>query len=747
MYFFADLADHPDAGYGASLWAQGGALGKVQAAVGVSSNWVEVGLNPATAGHTVMEDTGPWEGTLVARAVPLSPSYFRDLTGRVIYAGYGPERKTNAEWDAYRPRDAQGKFIDDDNPFVPLVTCPRYCEEVGDTTLRQLERVLLCHWRPLEVSLGFHTLLSGDGRDEEAELLATMYATPNLYPYKLRLDTFYQDGYKLPQTTYVFARGFAQGIDPARALKLGESDVLQAWQARAPGQSYEDWLEAQGGDKWRARLFQQGVTLVPTFEACNGFHVVGRQFELQDYWPGRAVEGVHEVVQSRSDEAPAGTILQVLQPGFVTGSKVVRAQVVVSDGSGYVSPNAQDVVPFVPNLFLPHQRTMADWTGCWLPTHPAHFEAPALWGWEPETGRFLQITGPIWDPLHYYYGCYEPILQAHDEATPRTVEGLVPVPPVLTGRFWPIVPLQGFDTFDEPTLERRLAQGGQLRSLLKRVPTPDVMAGIGYHPLPMEFEFELEPFWFQELHPVNRAHGAMPEAMEPFVAPLIRPRVGVEAFVASVDVRLQAEWCYDPARCTSPVDDPLVNYPTLTRYLLDDLTLEEVMQLCPMPFVGDLSEVLPLPVEQWWLDDEGQPLDTLAAWQGVLGGKGSVVFDALWDGRQKQAEIVRFRHLLWQTNLPLYTLGWWFGANVAMLQEMLVDWVYNTNPVEEGDEPAQGAANVGASASNDEGLSPEEQQQLLAMQRMRGAATTSRPTATQGVQAVEELAPPSARRR
>jgi hypothetical protein len=32
MYFFADLADHPDAGYGASLWAQGGALGKVQAA-------------------------------------------------------------------------------------------------------------------------------------------------------------------------------------------------------------------------------------------------------------------------------------------------------------------------------------------------------------------------------------------------------------------------------------------------------------------------------------------------------------------------------------------------------------------------------------------------------------------------------------------------------------------------------------------------------------------------------------------
>jgi hypothetical protein len=102
---------------------------------------------------------------------------------------------------------------------------------------------------------------------------------------------------------------------------------------------------------------------------------------------------------------------------------------------------------------------------------------------------------------------------------------------------------------------------------------------------------------------------------------------------------------------------------------------------------------------------------------------------------------------LWQTNLPLYTLGWWFGANVAMLQEMLVDWVYNTNPVEEGDAPAQGAANVGASASNDEVLSPEEQQQLLAMQRMRGAATTSRPTATQGVQAVEELAPPPARRR
>ena len=207
------------------------------------------------------------------------------------------------------------------------------------------------------MSMGFNGQLSG--ADEDDPLISVSYLGANLYPYKLRLDTFYIDGYKLPQTQMLYARGMADGVSPAHGRKLG-TKFLQEWQQRPPEMDYEAWMESLGDTRLN-ELFEAGCTVIPTFEACSGYHVVSPEFEQEDFWPGRAVPGLHEVMEIRADSSPFGTILEVLEPGFVTADIVHKAKVIISDGSGYVSPNASDPNPLVPNHNLPHTRTVAEW--------------------------------------------------------------------------------------------------------------------------------------------------------------------------------------------------------------------------------------------------------------------------------------------------------------------------------------------------------------------------------------------------
>lgn len=652
---------------------------------GVSPNLV---MDPrgTVDGHNLAYDSGMMDAMRLDGGVPLSPLFVRDLAGRAVYTGYGPERKTNLEWAQYPVLTQEdGSVAENDiNIFIPLCVFPLNCRDVaqmpGETLL---EQVFLTKFRCVEMSMGFYGFPSG--ADEDDGLAGVTYAGANLYPYKLRPDTFYIDGWKLPQTQMLFARGEGQGVDAAHAIRLGDK-FLQDWQGREAGVPYEDWMEQNYGKHEMERLFEQGCTIIPTFEACNGYNVVGRAFELEDYWPGRAVLGLHDIVESRADKAPEGTILQVLTPGYVTAHVVVPAQVVVSDGSGYVSPNATDNVPFLPNLALPHQRVIASWQATWIPTHPAHFEAPALWGWDPTTGRFLQLNGPLWDPLHYYYASVDEILLAYEQPLGQDKNRwLVPVPEHMHNRFYPVVPMQGFDTMSAKEMQRRIESKILPRSCLKRVARDTVTAGIVYHPLPAEFEFELDPFWFPDLHPRNREQGACPEDMLEQLVPVLVPAIDVKTYVASVEAPANAPWMASESLMAEPGEDIVENYPQLTRYVAEEMGLAAVVNVAPVPYLGDIRDLLEQPLEAWWLDGDDKPLDSVAA----LGRMATGVHEALWEMRRQGTEWVRLRHLLYQLNLPVYTLGWWYCSDLAGLQEMFQALMVDEVPQDDAAAQAQ----------------------------------------------------------
>lgn len=620
-----------------------------------------------TDGHNLVYDGGFSDGLRIDGGVPISPLFVKDLVGRTIYTGYGPERKTNLEWANYPTpvQDDDTVIADDLNVFVPLCVFPLHCRDVAQMVGENLlEQVFLTKFRCLEMSLGYYGLPSST--EEENPLVGMTYAGANLYPYKLRPDTFYIDGWKLPQTQMVYARGEVYGVDAERAVELGET-FLESWKSREAGTVYETWLEAQYGKHELERLFENGCTIIPTFEACNGYNVVNRDFELTDYWPGRAVLGLHDVMERRADKAPEGTILQVLTPGYVTAHVVVPAQVVVSDGSGYVSPNARDNVPFLPNLALPHQRVVASWQATWLPTHPAHFEAPALWGWEPNTGRLLQLSGPLWDPLHYYYGSVDEILAAYEEPLSADKNRwLVPVPEHMHNRFYPIVPMQGFDVISANEMQRRRKAQLLPRSSLKRVDREMITAGIVYHPLPAEFEFELDPFWFPELHPKNREQGPCPQDFLEQLVPVLMPKIAIKTYLADVDAHEDAPWLGQEEMLAEPATEMIENYPQLTRYVADEMEISDVIRVAPVPYLSDMSDLLAEPLQKWWADDNGAPLDGTAA----VAQLASNVREQLWAVREQGADWVKFRHLLYQTNLPVYTLGWWYCTSLANLQDM-----------------------------------------------------------------------------
>ncbi|MBI1309624.1 MAG: hypothetical protein GC129_07275 [Proteobacteria bacterium] len=640
---------------------------------------LQIPLTGVVDGHNVMKDDTVTQALRVDPYVPISPLFARDLCGRFVYLGFGPERKVFADWERYVARKQDGS-VDEQvfNPFVTQVAFPRYCRDVAYMPGRELlEDVFFTKFRSVEMSSGFDMLTSGTG--EDGDPIAMTFEGANLYPYKLRLDTFYADGWRLPQTQMVFARGEAQGVDTSRAKEMG-GEILQKWLSRTPGQAYEEWLMEVGGQAQVEMWFERGVSLIPTFEACNGLQLVGEDFELKDYWPGRAVEGLHEVIEQRASSAPLGTILQVFKPGFVTDRHIEMAQVVVSDGSGYVTSHVNDPVAMIPNLDLPHPRMGDEWGAVWIPTHPEHFEAPALWGWDSASGKFLQMSGPLWDPLHYYYESVDEVLKAFETPMSKTENSwLVQVPEHMRQRFYPVVAMKGFDSYSLVEQSRRIETNILPLSMVKRVPIEKVTAGIGYHPLPVEFEFETDPFWFPELHPLNREHEECPEEIASLIMPVIIPQVNVEEFSKSVESNEDAPWLKSTETLYEAEDEVLDNYPFLSRYLLPDLPLPDVMRFCPVQLLAEREDMLELPPSQWWGDVDKET--DLRRWPGM--------FDTLWDARQKGSDLVKFRHMLYQSNISLYMTGCWYGAPVPLMEEMFTNWMATVQNGEGADIPAQ----------------------------------------------------------
>lgn len=644
------------------------------------SDTLQIPAAGTTDGHNLATDSNILDSLNVDPWVPLSPLFVRDLCGRTVYTGYGPELKPAAEWQDYLPVDMASGKLDGArlNPFVPQVVFPRFCRDVREMEGRNLlENVFLTKFRCLECGLSPNVVQSVADEEDEASV-ALAYSGANLYPYKLRLDTFYIDGWRLPQTQMVFVK--THNTNPRDATQAG-ADFLKAWQEREPGTGYEDWLHEMGGQDRLERLYQRGCTVIPTFDACNGFNVVDRDFGLDDYWPGRAVPGLHDTVEERADKSPAGTILQVVSPGYVTHDDIVMAQVIVSDGSGYVSSNAADPLPLLPNLNLPHSRTLADWEAVWVPTHPEHFERPALWGWDStDSGRFVQISGPLWDPLHYYYGSVDEVLRAYENPLPpEENRWLVEVPDHMRDRFYPVLPLPGFDTMSASVYRHRREANLLPRSCLHRVDTARLTAGSGYHPLPPEFEFELEPFWFPLTHPLNRDISPCPEELTERLVPIITPAVTIEEYRQSLqgqgldDI---AEWLGSEDRLFTPNADAFVNYPFLVRYLIADLPVADLLKIAPPVFLGGLRDLLKLPPQGWWLDAKDRPLDLETTLDFFPNG----YHEALWDARQDGVDLIKFRHMLYQVNPTLYLIGWWYGSSPFMLENMAAEWMVMDAP-------------------------------------------------------------------
>ncbi len=610
-------------------------------------------------GHNTLADSAFSDLIDVDINVPISPLFVKDLCGRIIYIGYGPEEKSFDQWASYGTDkiDAEGMPL---HPRIPSITFPRHCVQANGNMqgAEMLEEVLFCKFRTLDIAFDYTGVPSG----QKDLLAAGIYKNANLYPYKLRLDSFYIDGYKMPQTNMVYA--IREGIDRGKAKKLGE-ELLQKWKNKPADQNYMDFYEEGGADEWFDKLFEQGCTVIPTFESCNGFHVVGNEFQLEDYWPGRSVEGLHEVVEERADKAPVGTILDVLEPGYVTAEVVKPAKVIISDGSGYISPHYDNPLPMIPNLLLPHQRTVANWWATWLPTHPAHFEAPAIWGWDGATGRFLQLMGPLWDPLHYYYDCMDPIIFAMKK--PRQDNNwLVDVPLQMKNKFYPIVQMQGFDVPSLESKERRKKRNSLPRSYITRIRNGQVSADTAYHPLPTYFEYEMDPWWFPNLHPLHRNIGPCPEDFNGRIAPIIKSYVSPDLYVEHVNGPEEALWLKDKDMLAVSMGNPEEDYPQLLRYVNTEIPIEDVMSIGAGIFLQDIDDhiLYANPQELWGEVDHFSDLDELAPH----------FYDAVCDMRERSADHLRRRHAIYRRNPVIYTYGWWHCMTPDQMEELFREW-------------------------------------------------------------------------
>ncbi len=636
-------------------------------------------------GHHVATDDNFTTLLNIDPQVPVAPMFGRDLAGRVIYLSYGPLKKTLGEWSAYKAdvKAEQNGETTLPNLYLQNVTFPRGCRSVKGHMEGEelLENVLLTKLRMLDIADEPRARSSGSDFRQLG-----IYENANLYPYKYRLDTFYTDGWKLPLIAAVYAE--SDGILPAAARARGEA-LMAEWQAKPAKTDYETWVVKQGGEAWMDELFAAGCTLIPTFEACNGYNVVGKNFELEETWPGRVVAGLHEIAEMRGDAAPAGTILDVLSPGYVTQDTVVPARVIVSDGSGYVSPHEANPLPVIPNLNLPHPRTSAEWGACWLPTHPLHFEPPALWGWDLMSGFFMQQSGPLWDPIHYYYASTDVVMQAMKR--PLSFEEnrwLVPVPSAMHERFYPAIPMKGFDIPSPEARNRREQERRLPVGSITRYRNGEESANIGYHPLPLEFEYELDPFWSPELHPLNREHGVCPDELAIRICTVITPQVSVTAYIDAVgDAAATSPWLADERLLQTPSgSNVLENYPMLARYVVPDLPLDEVLAIMQPPFLADPgADLLTQSVAELW--DGMDSYDDIEALQPGL-------YDTLMDAREDGLKLMRARHAIYQSNIALYGLACWYGMDAGDMLDIYEDWRNGTATSRSGR-----AATVAAGAS------------------------------------------------
>ena len=457
---------------------------------------LELPVGLSAHGHHVVRDAGYIAAATPSGSLnetmdeyPLAPVFVRDLCGRTIHTGLLPLPAA---------------------PSIPIFPSGCHHLPASHAAARYVENALFLSYRRVECAA---PVINGPVLAGQPELtLRALIARPQQYPYKLRPDTFYADGWRLPQVVRVFARA-----EPPTLAQAATEEFMQRWAARPSGQDYETFYDANEGETWFEELFQRGCTVIPTLEAYNGRYHVEDDYTASAVDPGRAVHGLHEIIRREPSNLIEGTILAVEEPGWVTATLIHPAKVVVSDGSGFQEPEAP--VAQIPNLALPHARLSSQWGAVWLPTHPQHFAEPALWDWDA-SGHFVQTSGPLWDPLHYTYTCTSALVRAVRKPL-TTQPGLYALPETLKARFHPVVPLTSYDTLSERTAQQRAQDPSHplFASAIDLLPLMQPVAAIGYHPLPWALEYELDPAHLPVLNPRHRVLQCPPSLQER-IAPL-----------------------------------------------------------------------------------------------------------------------------------------------------------------------------------------------------------------------------------
>ncbi len=585
----------------------------------------DIGLTFNHNGHNIFKDNGYAKLIGTSSAVPSSPLFVRDLTGKVIYIGYGPEFKTKGQWQA-------------DSQFTFPANCREITTEVEG--FENLENIFFTHFRALDMSAKVNCYQAGNPNQK----VAGFYPASNLHPYKLRVDSFYIDGWRIPQTELVFARSV--GIHPESA-KDAAREFIRNWDTRPENQSYVDFHKAMGGSKYFKDLFNKGCTIIPAMGAKNGICKVGKNFENLGKWAGQAIEGLHDIAEEIDSDTPKGTILEILRPGFVAGDQVEPVVVKVSNGSNYESPNRRDYQPYLPDLFLPHTRNSTSWGKTWIPTQPKHFEKPAIWGWDDQQGHFIQKKGPLWDPLHYYYSSVPKIINAYDEA--HDGKKPVAVPEEMKERFHPVIAMKCFDTFSHKTLVKREDRNSDIKSSIHSVKVDNEICGIAYHPMPVQFEYEIDTFWMPEESPRTRIAQDAPPEMSNRVLPVIESSVPIEKYKQSIDMPDDVAWFKDERFIRASSYDGLIDYSYISRYL-GVVSEEDIYKLAPV-FIEHLTkEELSFSIQQKWGDmDISDDLDPLCPG----------FYDAFYSLQEKAKKRRKARYDFYTNNRNGYVERWW----------------------------------------------------------------------------------------
>ena len=573
------------------------------------------------------------------KEVPIMPNYVRDLAGRVIcIAECFPLQKESAK----SKRFPVGSFVVD--------------ETVDSSGL--LENIFFSNFRTLDMSKTESDNMSGYvGTD-----VFYSYPNANLHPYKLRVDTFYQDGWRIPQTEMLYAHKPTEDSN----LDFLVKEFDEKWDNFTNKYDYEAFYEHCGGEEYFNSLFEKGLTLIPTLEGYNANPIVDRDFNLVDFHHGKYVAEFHDLVEYVDSELPSGTIVNVVEPGYMTTLMLKKARVVVSNGALYQTQHEQDPNPLYPDLRLPHQRTSSKWGDVHVPTHPEHFEHAAIWGWDSKTGMFLQEKGPIWDPLHYYYESTDKIIDAYQGDVVDDNYWFYEVPEEMKMRFYPVVPLEGFDLFDNFEKEDRYEHMARPYTYCKRYTEEVFSVNVGYHPMPIAFEYELDSWFAPELSPVKRVLTDVPLNLRESLMPVIQCNVPAKLYL-----KKQAEssdkvayWTEDLNSMADSVGEFKRDYQYLLRYTDNITAINRVKELYKVYLV------YPFNINTDMLKSEY--LSTVEVPKSIDESIRDMSL-AYYDLKDKSFERVKNKHKLFVEMYDEYIMASWNSSDSNDLTYMLKD--------------------------------------------------------------------------